>query len=46
MKIAGFEFAEGAQFQPGANTNAKAVGSHLEKLSKQLKRKLTAKDVL
>lgn len=46
MKIAGFEFAEGAQFQPGANTNAKAVGNHLEKLRKQLKRELTAKDVL
>lgn len=46
MKIAGFEFAEGAQFQAGANANAKVVGNHLEKLSKQLKRELTAKDVL
>lgn len=49
MKIAGFEFSEGARFQPGAPTNAKAakhVGQHLELLRKQCKGELTPKDVV
>lgn len=46
MRIAGFEFAEGARFQPGANADAKAVGEHLELLRKQFKGELTPKDVL
>lgn len=46
MKIAGFEFVEGARFQPGASLNPKEVGSHLELLRKQCKGELTPKDVV
>ncbi|WP_028753679.1 hypothetical protein [Rhizobium leucaenae] len=46
MKIAGFEFADGARFQSGANTNAKAVGEHLDLLRQKLHGELTPKDVL
>jgi hypothetical protein len=46
MKIAGFEFAEGARFQPGAEKDAKLVGEHLELLRKKAKGELTAEDVL
>lgn len=46
MKIAGYEFAEGARFQAGADTNAKAVGRHLEMLREKFKGELTPKDVL
>jgi hypothetical protein len=46
MKIAGYEFAAGAKFQTGATPNAKAVGTHLEKLRKQHKGELTAQQVL
>lgn len=46
MKIAGFEFSEGARFQPGAVQNAKEVGAHLEMLRKQCKGELTPSDVL
>ncbi|OJY66447.1 hypothetical protein [Rhizobium sp. 60-20] len=46
MRIAGFEFAEGARFQPGAEKDAKAVGEHLEMLRKQFKGELTPEDVL
>ena len=46
MRIAGFEFAEGARFQPGAVADAKAVGEHLELLRKQCRGELTPKDVL
>lgn len=49
MKIAGFEFSEGARFQPGAPSDqkaAKAVGKHLELLRKQHKGELTPQDVL
>lgn len=46
MKITGYEFSEGAKFQPGANPNAKAIGLHLEKLRKRHKGELTPKDVL
>lgn len=46
MRIAGFEFAEGARFQPGADKDVKAVGEHLEMLRQQCKGELTPKDVV
>lgn len=46
MKIAGFEFSEGARFQPGAVKNAKAVGDHIEMLRKKSHGELTPEDVL
>jgi len=46
MKIAGFEFAEGARFQPGAIKDANIVGKHIEMLRKQCKGELTPKDIL
>jgi 1,4-alpha-glucan branching enzyme len=46
MKIAGFEFSEGARFQPGASHNANEVGEHLERLRAQCKGELTPQDVL
>lgn len=46
MRIAGFEFAEGARFQPGAVRDAKAVGEHLELLRQRCKGELTPEDVL
>lgn len=46
MKIAGFEFAEGARFQPGAVQDATAVGEHIEMLRKQCKGELTPEDIL
>ena len=46
MRIAGFEFAEGARFQPGAEKNAKLVGEHIEMLRKKFKGELTPQDVL
>lgn len=46
MKIAGFEFADGARFQAGAVQNAAEVGAHLELLRVQCKGELTPADVL
>lgn len=46
MRIAGFEFAEGARFQPGAEKNAKLVGEHIEMLRKKFRGELTPQDVL
>lgn len=46
MKIAGFEFAEGARFQTGAVHDAGAVGLHLELLRAEGKGELTPEDVL
>ncbi|MBZ9984984.1 hypothetical protein LB521_28010 [Mesorhizobium sp. BR-1-1-8] len=46
MKIAGYEFSEGARFQSGAQADAKAVGKHLEKLRKQACGELTPVDVV
>ncbi len=46
MQIAGFEFKDGARFQPGANRDPKAVGKHLELLRKQCKGELTPEDVV
>lgn len=45
-RIAGWEFAEGARFQPGVKPDAKAVGDHLDLLRKQFHGELTPKDVL
>ncbi|WP_174804342.1 hypothetical protein [Martelella limonii] len=46
MRIAGFEFAEGARFQAGASKNAKEVGEHLEMLRQRFKGELTPEDIL
>lgn len=46
MKIAGFEFAEGARFQPGAHPDANIVGNHIEMLRKKFKGELTPQDIL
>lgn len=47
MKIAKFEFSEGARFQSGAKTdNPNLVGKHIELLRKKQKGELTAQDVL
>lgn len=46
MKIAGFEFAEGARFQAGDHPDAEIVGRHLETLRERLKGELTPEDVL
>lgn len=46
MRIAGFEFAEGARFQPGASKDAKFVGEHIEMLRKKFKGELTPEDIL
>lgn len=46
MRIGGYEFAEGARFQPGAPRDPKAVGAHLEMLRQQCKGELTPRDVL
>lgn len=41
MRIAGFEFAEGARFQAGAKGDPNVVGKHLEMLREQCKGELT-----
>lgn len=46
MKIASFEFSDGARFQPGASHDANAVGEHLEMLREKCKGELTPQDVL
>jgi hypothetical protein len=46
MRIAGFEFSEGARFQPGANKDAKSVGNHIEMLRKRCHGELTPEDIL
>lgn len=46
MKIAGYEFAEGARFQPGAHKDPKLVGEHLELLRRKFHGELTPEDVL
>lgn len=48
MKIAGFEFSEGARFQPGATKHAdpNEVGQHLDRLRKEFKGEITPKDVV
>lgn len=46
MKIAAFEFADGARFQSGAHPDANVVGAHIELLRKKFKGELTPKDVV
>jgi hypothetical protein len=46
MKIAGFEFAEGARFQPGEHPEASEVGAHIEMLRQQFKGEITPKDIV
>lgn len=46
MVVAGYEWKEGARFQPGAHQDAKEVGSHLEFLRQESKGELTPKDVV
>lgn len=47
MKIARFEFSEGARFQPGAQKDdPNLVGQHIELLRKQQHGELTPKDVV
>lgn len=46
MKIAGYEFVDGARFQAGANADPTKVGKHLEKLRQKAKGELTPKDVV
>ena len=46
MRIAGYEFTDGARFQKGARQNPEAVGQHLELLRKKYKGELTPQDVI
>lgn len=46
MKLAGFEFAEGARFQPGQHPDAPIVGAHIEMLREKFKGELTPEDIL
>ena len=46
MKIAGFEFAEGARFQNGKHPDANIVGAHIEMLRERYKGELTPEDIL
>lgn len=46
MRISGYEFADGARFQPGAVGDANEVGKHIDFLREQCKGELTPKDVL
>lgn len=46
MKIAQYEFVDGARFQKGAVLDPKAVGERLEELRQEFKGELTPEDVL
>jgi len=46
MKIAGFEFADGARFQAGKHPDANVVGVHIEMLREKFKGELTPDDIL
>jgi 1,4-alpha-glucan branching enzyme len=46
VRIAGFEFAEGARFQHGSHPDANVVGAHIEMLREKFSRELTPEDVL
>jgi hypothetical protein len=46
MKIASYEFSEGARFQKDADLNPKAVGEHLDMLRQKFKGELTPQRVL
>jgi hypothetical protein len=46
MRIAGFEFSEGARFQSGAHPDANVVGRHIEMLREKFKGEITPQDIL
>lgn len=46
MKIAGFEFTEGARFQSGEHPDANVVGQHIEEIRARCKGELTPEDIL
>lgn len=46
MKIARFEFADGARFQSGEHADAEVVGARIEELRKKLKGEITPQDVV
>lgn len=46
MRVAGYEFADGARFQQGANAKAAEVGEHLDLLRRQQHGELTPEDVV
>jgi hypothetical protein len=46
MRVAGYEFSEGARFQAGAVGTASEVGAHLDLLRQQSQGELTPEDVL
>ena len=46
MRIAAFEFADGARFQKGAVQDANIVGQHIELLRKEQHGELTPEDIL
>lgn len=46
MKIASFEFADGARFQSGEHPDANIVGQHIEMLREKFRGELTPKDIL
>lgn len=46
MRVAGYEFSEGARFQSGAIGDPKIVGEHLELLRVQCNGELTPEDVV
>lgn len=46
MRIADFEFADGARFQAGQHPDAAVVGQHIELLRERCKGELTPEDVL
>lgn len=46
MQVIGYEFAEGARFQAGANGTPNEVGGHLDLLRQQFKGELTPRDVV
>lgn len=46
MKIAGYEFSEGARFQPGAMAEASEVGARIDLLRQQCSGEITPRDVV
>jgi hypothetical protein len=46
MRIAGFEFAEGARFQTGEHPEAAVVGAHIEMLREKFKGEITPEDIV
>lgn len=46
MRVSGYEYAEGARFQPGAKVDPNTVGNHLEMLREQCHGEITPKDIV